>query len=56
MQNVLNEYDRLGSDAVNKYVRERVLARWKDEKSNFTVVDVGCGIGGTMYSLAAKVR
>ena len=54
VQNVLSEYDRLGSDSVNKYVRETVLGKWKDEKSNFTVMDVGCGIGGTMYSLAAK--
>ena len=54
VQNVLSEYDRLGSDSVNQYVRETVLGKWKDEKSNFTVLDVGCGIGGTMYSLAAK--
>ncbi|GMH85305.1 hypothetical protein TL16_g10188 [Triparma laevis f. inornata] len=60
-EHIGEEYERLGGDAVNRYVRDKVLERWKDEKGDFTdekgdftVLDVGSGLGGTMYALAAR--
>ena len=51
------EYDRLGTDGVNSWVRDVLL--WEHERhggsrGDFSVLDVGCGLGGTLYSIAAK--
>ena len=51
------EYDRLGSDGLNVWVRDILIrehGKHSGGKGDFTVLDIGSGLGGTLYSIAAK--
>eukprot|EP00520_Triparma_pacifica_P000821 CAMPEP_0118647662 /NCGR_PEP_ID=MMETSP0785-20121206/8732_1 /TAXON_ID=91992 /ORGANISM="Bolidomonas pacifica, Strain CCMP 1866" /LENGTH=911 /DNA_ID=CAMNT_0006539783 /DNA_START=42 /DNA_END=2773 /DNA_ORIENTATION=- len=56
-ETIIREYDRLGSDGVNEWVRDVLLDEYErqgNSRGDFDVLDVGCGLGGTLYSIAAK--
>lgn len=50
----------LGDSTMNELVRKRLLEAIKTQKgttkSGFRVLDVGCGIGGTLYALAGAAE
>ena len=50
----------LGDTTINQLVRERLLEAMQsdnaDSKSYYRVLDIGCGIGGTLYALAGAAE